>query len=157
MSSLFSANIITNIIIQAPPSIVRRTFLDFPQYPDWNPFITSLQTTASPKAGDQIDFVANGRPISSTLYENVPERFSWVGKLGAEWILRGHHFFDFEPYGDVGPNGETVGCKFVQREEFSGLLILFFSFIREDALKGFEGMNQALKEKVEAAVGEQQS
>jgi hypothetical protein len=157
MPSLFSATISTNIVIQAPPSLVRKTFLDFPQYPNWNPFIKSLKTTPSPKVGDRIDFVANGTSMHSKLYENVSNRFSWIGKLGAEWIFRGHHFFEFEPSGDAGANGETVGCKFVQWEEFSGVLMPLFFLIKEDTENGFKEMNGALKERVEAAVGGQQS
>jgi hypothetical protein len=157
MSSFFSATIATDVVIRAPPSLVRKTFLDFPEYPNWNPFIKSIKTTASPKVGDRIDFVANGTAIHSTLYENVSDRFSWVGKLGAEWIFRGHHFYEFEPSGDVGANGETVGCKFAQREEFSGVLMPLFFLIREDTEKGFKAMNEALKERVEGDVGVQHS
>ena len=51
----------------------------------------------------------------------------------------------------MGPNGDTTGCKFVQREEFSGLLCLFFFLIRGSTERGFEAMNKALKEQAEAA------
>jgi hypothetical protein len=157
MPGLFSETISANIVIQAPPTLVRKAFLDFPEYPNWNPFIKSVKTTPSPKVGDRIDFNINGTSMHSTLYENVSDRFSWVGKLGAEWIFRGHHFFQFEPSGDVGVDGETVACKFVQREEFSGVLMPLFFLIREDTQNGFKGMNKALKERVEASVVSQQS
>jgi hypothetical protein len=157
MSSLFYETVTTNIVIQAPPSVVRQTFLNFSEYPNWNPFITKLQTTPSPTAGDRIDFVANGTSINSTLFENTPDRFSWVGKLVTEWFFRGHHFFAFEPSGDVGPNGETVACKFVQWEEFAGALMPLFFLIRKDTENGFKKMNEALKERVEADVTGQQS
>ena len=157
MNDLFCPTIFTSIIIQAPPSVVRRVFLDFPKYPDWNPFITSVKTTTSPSAGDKVEFVATGVSITSIVQQNTPERFSWIGKVVFEWLLKGHHFYEFEPYGDMGPNGETTGCKFVQREEFSGLLCLFFFLIRGNTERNFEAMNKALKEQAEAAANGQGS
>jgi hypothetical protein len=150
MNAWFFPTISTNIVIQAPPSVVRSVFFDFSKYPDWNPFITSLKTTETASAGDKIEFVANGRPITSTVYENTPERFSWIGLMGSEWLLKGHHYYEFEPYGDLGPDGETTGCRFVQGENFSGILCLLFFLIRGAAEKGFEGMNKGLKERAEA-------
>ena len=157
ITALFCPTVFTNIIIHAPPSVVRSVFFDFAKYPEWNPFITSLKTTASPSTGDKVEFVAAGVPITSIVQQNTPERFSWVGKMVFEWLFKGHHFYEFEPYGDLGPNGETAGCKFVHREEFSGLLCLFFFLIRENTERGFEAMNKALKEQAEAAASRQGS
>src|SRR5271167_2100378 len=99
----------TSITIQAPPSVVRKIFFDFQSYPEWNPFITSLESPVpSPPPGTQLKFVGNGIAFKPVVKENTPERFSWLGKVIAEWLFNGQHFFEFEPFGDMGENGETV-------------------------------------------------
>jgi hypothetical protein len=141
----------TDITINAPPSVVRKAFFDFPSYPSWNPFLTSMETVGpSPTPGTHLKFVAGGRPIESVIKENTPEKFNWQGTFIGKWFFAGTHHYEFQPFGDVGENGETVGCKFVQNEIFTGIgagLLLYF--IREDTEKGFIAMNKALKERIE--------
>lgn len=141
----------TNITINAPPSVVRKIFFDFASYPDWNPFITSIESPIPcPPSGTHIKFVASGQTIEPIVKENTPERFSWMGKLIAEWIFKGQHYFEFQPFGDIGENGETVGCKFIQREDFGGILSSVLFLIREKTEKGFNDMNKELKARAEA-------
>ncbi len=83
--------------------------------------------------------------------ENTSDTFNWIGVLSRGWIFQGHHFFKFEPFGEVGGNGETMGCRLVQDEEFSGIAAwLLWLFIRKDTEKGFVEMNEGLKVKAEA-------
>jgi hypothetical protein len=142
----------TTVNINAPPSVVRKIFFDFPSYSEWNPFITSLQCSepsASPGSRLKVGTVAG--KFESTILGNKPDTFNWVGMLGAEWIFRGRHQFNFEPLGDIGENGETKGCKFIQDEEFSGILApLLMLIIGTKTEKGFKEMNSALKVKAEA-------
>jgi hypothetical protein len=142
----------TSINIDAPPSIVHKIFFDFPSYSQWNPFITSLQCnepSASP--GSRLKVATMGGNFESTILENKPDAFNWVGMVGAEWIFRGHHQFKFDPLGDIGENGETKGCKFIQDEDFSGILApLLRLIIGKKTEKGFNDMNSALKVKAEA-------
>lgn len=142
----------TSIEIDAPPSVVRKTFFDFQSYPTWNPFITSISSSepSAPK-GSHIKFTASGTPLESIVQENTSERFSWLGKLIAESIFKGHHIFEFESLGEIGENGETVNCKFIQRENFGGILSVVLFLIREKTEKGFNDMNMALKARAEAA------
>jgi len=141
----------TDITINAPPSVVRTAFFDFASYPSWNPFLTSMETVGpSPSPGSHLKFVAGGQAIESVIKENTPEKFSWTGTLLGEWFFAGNHQFEFQPFGDVGENGETVGCKFVQNEVFTGIaagLLLFI--IGEKTKKGFNAMNVAFKERIE--------
>jgi hypothetical protein len=142
----------TEIIIAAPPSLVRQIFLDFSAYPQWNPFITSVQVS-NPEAppGTPFKIIAwKFYPDSSTIVENNPKEFSWVGYIINKRFFKGHHYFKFEPFGDeVGDNGETLKCKFVQGEGLSGFLSLF-SFVNGPILKiGFKQMNKALKIRAE--------
>lgn len=141
----------TSIDINAPPSVVHQTFLDFPSYPEWNPFITSLESPIpSPIAGTRIKFVANGRPIESTVLENTPQTFNWKGVFIAEWFFAGRHCFDFEPLGDLGDGGETISCKLVHYEKFTGIAVWpLMLLLRSPTEKGFNEMNKALKARVE--------
>jgi hypothetical protein len=141
----------TTININVPPSVVRQIFFDFPSYPEWNPFITSItcnDPSLSPGSRLQIKTLDAG--FQSTIFENKPDNFNWLGMVGAAWIFRGNHIFKFEPLGDIGENGETVGCKFIQDEVFGGLLApLLMFFYRPKMEKGFSAMNAALKSKAE--------
>jgi hypothetical protein len=142
----------TDITINAPPSVVREAFFDFPSYPSWNPFLTSMAPVGpSPTPGTHLKFVAGGHAIESVIKENTPEKFNWMGTFLGEWFFAGTHHFEFQPFGDVGENGETVGCKFLQYEIFTGVGVgLFLYFIGKDTEKGFIAMNNALKERIEA-------
>ena len=82
--------------------------------------------------------------------ENTPTTFSWIGHIGPSWICKGHHFMKFEPYGEVGGNGETLQCKVLSYEKFSGLLAWFIlPFFREATEQGYIEMNRNLKDRVE--------
>jgi hypothetical protein len=141
----------TAINISAPPSVVRQIFLDFPSYSQWNPFIISIKCnnpSAAPGSRLQVKTLDNG--FESTILENKPDNFNWQGMMAAEWIFKGNHIFKFEPLGDIGENGETVGCKFIQDEVFGGILAsLVMFFYRQKLEKGFNDMNAALKSKAE--------
>ena len=82
--------------------------------------------------------------------ENTLETFSWTGYIGAPWIFKGHHFLNFEPYGEGGGNEETLQGKLVAYEKFSGILEWdFLLFIREWTENGYIEMNKGLKYKAE--------
>ena len=86
--------------------------------------------------------------------ENTPERFSWMGHIRPAWIFKGHHFLKFEPYGEVGGNEETLQCKLVSYEKFTGILAWFFLlFFREWTERGYIEMNKGLKDKAETIAG----
>jgi hypothetical protein len=142
----------TSIIVDAPPSAVRATWLDFPSFPSWNKFITSVDPpNPTPGMGVLITLYGSGNPFEMVIKENTPETFSWVGHIGPSWICKGHHHMKFEPYGKVGENGETLQCKLLSYEEFSGLLAWFILlFIREGTKQGYIEMNRCLKEKAES-------
>jgi hypothetical protein len=154
-------SISTNITIAAPPSAVRRVFLDFASYPQWNPFMTSVEIP-DPAAPPGTPFELHAWKIlidRTIVVQNDSSAFAWVG--GAAGLthcmpfFQGHHHFKFEPFGDEVAEGETRECKFVQSEEYSGIFAIF-SFLYGPLLKiGFNQMNRALKVRVEtlAAAG----
>ena len=72
-----------------------------------------------------------------------PHEFRWLVHLFFPGLFDGEHIFELE---EIAP-GST---KFIQREEFKGLLVsIFWKTMRASTLAGFEKMNETLKEKVE--------
>ena len=144
--------ITTAITIEAPPSVVRAVILNFPSYPEWNPFITRFESPIpSPPPGTQVKVLAANIPFGPVIMDNTPERFSWRGKVLAQWVLNAHHYLEFGPFGDMGENGETQSCKLVHGEEFSGI----FAFLMQISLSGmmerwFNNMNSACKKRAES-------
>jgi hypothetical protein len=143
----------TSIIIDAPPSTVRAAFLDFSSYPSWNKFIASVEPpTPNPTPGTRlrITLVGAENPMELVVKENTTKTFSWAGNIGPPLIFKGHHFMKFEPYGEMGANEETLQCKLLSYEKFSGILAWFFLlFVREWTEQGYIAMNKSLKDKAE--------
>jgi len=143
----------TSIVIDAPPSIVRAAFLDFPSFPSWNTFITSVTPpTPDPTPGTALLITLGGaeEPLELVVVNNTPKRFSWKGHIGPRWVFRGHHFLDFEPYGEMGANGETSQCKLLSYEKYGGILASFYLlFFRKWTENGYIEMNNGLKDKAE--------
>lgn len=74
----------------------------------------------------------------------------WRGHLGLPGIFDGEHSFRLEPM----VNG---GTRFTQAERFRGVLVRLFGGTIEKTRLGFEEMNQALKQRAEAAVSDKTS
>jgi hypothetical protein len=140
--------IITTIAIPAPPERVWRVLLDFARYPDWNPFVRSiegqptegseLRVSIHPPGGKAMAF----RPI--VLRHWVGREIRWKGKLLFPGLFDGEHYFTLTP----GTDGSSL---FTQGENFTGLLVPLFRRALDSGTKaGFEAMNAALKQRVEA-------
>jgi hypothetical protein len=145
------------VIIQAPISQVRETFLDFSSYPSWNPFIKSL-TVTSGNINDptttptylQAHIQPPGKSpmnFKPRLLTNTPTEFAWVGTVLFPSFLAGHHYFKFQSTED---GKATI---FEQGEYFTGVGAPLFMMVvgLENTRKGFELMNEALKKKVGAS------
>ena len=145
--------------IHASPEMVRKTFLDFASYPQWNPFIKSLKVTkgsleavtSTPSPSETTRLKAfiqppggQGMTFTPVVLRNDAEEFRWIGMFLGGWFVSGEHYFRFEKLDD----GKT---KFVQGEVFSGIAAgLFLALVgTEKVEKGFEAMNQALKKRCE--------
>jgi hypothetical protein len=137
----------TEIIINAPVNKVWDVLVDFQKYPEWNPFIKSFEgeiregesfkVTIQPPGGKAMTF----NPTCLKLAEN--QEFRWLGHLFFKGLFDGEHIFELSPFG----SGQT---KFVQRENFRGILVPFiWNQLEPKTKKGFEMMNEKLKELVE--------
>ncbi|MFC2116997.1 SRPBCC family protein [Bacteroidota bacterium] len=137
----------TDIVIQAERNKIWDILCDFPSYPDWNPFIKEISGELTPGARLSVTMQIEGRKPTSfrpeVISANPPEKFCWRGKLFVKGVFDGTHYFILEEM----DGGVT---KLIQGENFQGLFAgPILRQIEKATLKGFEGMNQALKEKAE--------
>jgi len=137
----------TEILINASPEKVWVIFSGFKNYPSWNPFIKSL--TGEVKVGNKIAVKIepyNSKPMSfkpKVLVFEINKEFRWIGRLLFAGLFDGKHQFELIDNG----NGTTT---FKQSEVFKGILMPFFSKKKmENTRKGYESMNQKLKELAE--------
>jgi hypothetical protein len=136
----------TEIEILAPVEHVWRVLTDFGAYHEWNPFITSisgepavgaaLTVTLSPPESDE-----RTQRTKVTVYEARRE-LRWTGKLWLPGLFDGEHFFRCV-------EAEPERTRFVQGEDFKGLLLKFSGERLKQLARGFVYMNQALKRRSE--------
>ena len=139
----------TEIEIQAPADRVWQILTDLTQYPSWNPFITEAEGEVREGATLTVRIAPpGGNPMTFTptvLRATPNEEFRWLGRLVLPGIFDGEHRFELTPT----PEG---GTHLVQSERFRGFLVpLLWRSLDKNTRRGFELMNQALKERAEAA------
>ncbi|WP_186757147.1 SRPBCC domain-containing protein [Echinicola salinicaeni] len=137
--------ITTQIQINAPAQKVWEILMGFETYPQWNPFVKSLEGDI--REGGRIEIKLPGmtfKPIIQVIRPN--KEFRWLGHLWIKGLFDGEHCFQLEQLAD----GKT---RFIHSEYFSGILVPFF---RKQLLAktkfGFEAMNKSLKNRVETTV-----
>ena len=139
------------IVIDRPPEIVKAVFMDWPRYPLWNPFITSLSllkgdidppspSVTQLKVSIKVDDNKPCMNFTPQLLINNTNEFRWVGTVLGKWFLAGEHWFQFLPL----DNGTKT--RFVQVQCFTGLSVFKLMVTG----KGFIAMNEALKKEAEA-------
>lgn len=137
----------TEIIINATPDKVWAILTDFKNYPQWNPFIKSIEGQAD--VGNKI--TARIEPPNAkgmtfkpkVLVFATNKELRWLGHFLFAGLFDGEHKFELIDNGD----GTTT---FVQSEKFKGILTPFFKkMLDNNTKKGFEAMNQKLKELAE--------
>ncbi len=137
----------TSIVINATPAKVWEVLTNFNSYPDWNPFIRSINGTPAPGNNFQVTLQPpNSKPIlmkPRVLVFEQQKELRWIGSLGIPYIFDGEHVFRLEENSD----GTSTLHHF---ERFRGILIPFLSTLIEKTTRdGFELMNAALKQRVE--------
>ena len=133
----------TEIEIQASAEKVWELLTDFNGFPEWNPFIRSidgrlitgerLKVYLQPSGARGMTF----RP--RVLKVEPPKEFRWLGHLLMPGLFDGEHIFTVESLA-------IDKVRFVQREVFQGILVRLFSRrLDTETRRGFEEMNLALK------------
>jgi hypothetical protein len=137
----------STIEIAAPAERVWAILTDFGSYPEWNPFILSIEGAAREGAALKVRIAPPGgraMTFKPTVMAAERERLlRWLGRLGLPGLLDGEHSFRLDPAGE----GRT---RFVQSERFTGLLVRFFGKTLAQTERGFAQMNEALKRRAEA-------
>ncbi len=135
----------TEVQIDAPPARVWEVLTDFASYPEWNPFIHAVEGRVA--KGESLTLLltppdgAEWR-ISSVVLRAEPHReLRWRGKLWVAGIFDGEHYFQLSE--------RDGGTRLLQAEDFSGLLARYMGNRYTQTVRGFVGMNQALKKRVE--------
>jgi hypothetical protein len=138
----------SEIEIKAAPETVWNLLTDVSRFPEWNPFIRRLRGEL--KAGQKlVVFIqpsgTRGMEFNPVVLNVEPNReLRWLGRLVFPGLFDGEHIFQIEPLGDVL-------VRFRQREIFSGVLVpLLKSSLETDTRRGFNEMNQKLKELAES-------
>ncbi len=132
----------TSILIHAKPEAVWKTLTKTEDYPEWNPFVTSLQGELG--MGNKLSAQLPGMKFTPTIVIwNPGKEFAWLGHLWVKGLFDGQHGFRVEENAD----GSTT---FHHTEQFKGLLVpLFKKMLKTETKPGFEAMNEALKKRVE--------
>lgn len=134
----------TEIVINAIPEVIWSILTDFEKYPNWNPFIISLEgnieegNTFTVTMKQPNSKAMSFKPKCTKFEKN--KGFRWLGHLIIPGLFDGEHIFELI-------QNEGGSTKFVQRENFKGILVpLLWKNINTKTRLGFELMNQKLKE-----------
>ena len=139
----------TEVEINAPAAHVYRVLTDFASYHEWNPFIPSI--TGKLAVGEELSLevsLPEGKsyllkPRVTLLSENAELR--WRGSYLSPILLEAEHFFL------VMDQGQRL-TRFVQGENFSGVLLRFANNALTLTARGLVYMNQALKKRAEGTL-----
>ena len=138
------------IDIAAAPSLVWGILTATDLYADWNPFIAELDGEL--REGDRLRVRVTPGKRSMTFTPTVlvieeHRLLRWRGRLGVPGVFDAVHEFRVEPR----PDG---GTRFVQREQFSGVLVPLLRRVLDDTVAGFVAMNEALRDRALAAAAQ---
>lgn len=141
------SSIKSTIDIGASPETVWRVLTNFSAYPAWNPFIREIQGKVQPGARLKVRMrlsKTRSHRFSPRVTKAIPAaELHWRGKMWFGGLFDGEHSFI------IVPNGVN-GVRFIQREQFSGLLVpVIFPFIAKKTEEAFGRMNKALKKAAE--------
>jgi hypothetical protein len=145
-----SKEVRTEIDIRASDERVWQILTDFPNFVNWNPFITKISGDLKKDARLKVRIQPLGeramtfRPI---ILNVEPKReLHWIGRLAVPGLFSGEHIFTIEPLG-------KDHVRFIHREIFTGLFVLIYARNFDTNIRqGFEDMNQALKAKAEQSI-----
>jgi hypothetical protein len=149
MQHALNHELTTEIVIDAPADKVWSVLADFSSYPEWNPFVVCIQGELVPNSRLRVEIKPPGgrrMKFEPAVTKLVPgSHFSWTGRLPIPGAFQGDHRFEIWP---LGENRSLL----IHAERFSGLLVpLLKKSLESNTRAGFEAMNEAVKERAEAA------
>ena len=140
----------TEIVIHAPKEVIWDILTDYSAYPEWNPFIVRVFGGAG--LGKQVLFVARFKlaiaPVLARILKfEIHKKLSWGGP-GVSWvesIFCAEHVFEIDEI-------EPGVCRFINKETMGGVVANTMWPIIQLGTPAYIAMNEALKERAEAAV-----
>lgn len=144
----------TEIVIKGSKEHIWEVLTDFGEYPTWNPFIRSIEGKLEEGCFECLSNLplvvrivppgSKGMTFKPTIIElEKYTKLSWLGQFIFKGLFDGMHQFELIDNLD----GTTT---FIQSEIFRGFLLPFLGKkFQSNTKKGFELMNQKLKERVE--------
>jgi hypothetical protein len=134
--------ITTEIKINASSKQVWSVLTNFNNYPNWNPFITSLKGDVY--VGNTIEVNLLGMKMKpKVLAFNKNQEFRWLGHLFIKGLFDGEHRFVLNQNND----GSTT---LIHSEKFYGILVpLFKKSLLGKVKDGFKQMNVSVKNRTE--------
>ena len=143
-------DIVSEVVIDAPPAAVWEVLSGFERYPQWNPFIQAISGEQAVGARLSVQLRIGRRRLEfrPQLLAWQPEReMRWLGRVLLPGLLDGEHGFRLEPV----EGGRTW---LIQSEHFSGFLVplLMGRAMMRDTRSAFMAMNAALKGTTEGYV-----
>jgi hypothetical protein len=138
--------IVTDIEIGATPERIWASLTDFAAFPEWNPFVRSIEGKA--RRGERLTVTIQPpgegamtfRP--KVLKADPGRELRWLGHLVMPGLFDGEHYFELT---ETSPGR----CRVVQGERFSGLLVpLLRKKLDGPTREGFIAMNRALKKRL---------
>lgn len=147
MGQFTTRSLETEIDVQAPASDVWTVLTTTIDYPDWNPFVRTVQGELRPGERPSVTIQPPGKSamtFTPVVLVSIPDReLRWRGQLGLPGLFDGEHYFLLE---ETAP-GVT---RLTHGENFSGMLVLpILRMIRNSTAAGFDAMNSALKIRAE--------
>jgi hypothetical protein len=138
--------------IDAPPQRIWEQLTDFAGFTEWNPFIRRAAGRLEPGQRIEIRMKLGAsertfRPILSRVEPNRELR--WLARIGPKGVFDVERIFELQPL-------STGGTRFVQSETCTGVLapLLFLGGkLERDILRGYREFADAIKRRVEPAVG----
>ena len=133
------------ILIDRQPEVVWGILSDLEGFKDWNPFIISAAGELEVGSRPSITMKADAKPYTfePTVTECVPgEKLSWRGRLwGIPGLFDGEHHHALEAMPE--------GTRYIQSEDFRGVLVPLLRKVLRDTEEAFGRMNVALKHEAE--------
>lgn len=139
--------IATEIDIKATPKQVWAVLADFPAYGDWSNF---SKVDGVPELGSKLAMKMPGMSFGSTVTAATPDnKLEWAATIVNERVFCGRHSFLLTSK----PDGTT---HLANVETFSGALVWplqgLFRQNEKRRANGYDGFNQALKQRVEGRI-----
>jgi hypothetical protein len=137
----------TEILINALPEKIWAILTHFDKYPSWNPFIKYIKGQV--QEGNRIEVRieppgAKGMVFKPKVLAYKPKQeLRWIGRIIFSGLFDGEHSF-------IIVDNKNGTSTFIQSEDFQGILVpLFAKQLKTNTKKGFELMNERLKEMAE--------